>query len=409
MLRTGSICASLLYKYLTTPTDAVDKKDAYQQNLLKVKLLGETFANYGGILSKIAQMVSYTYGNHESDVYSNCKPINSEKTIEFFENEILEFEDELLSYDINIFKSGSVGQVHRAVYKDGRDIIFKVQYVGLTEMFESDIYVVDSIAKYLFCNNNIYNGMNDIKKQVFEELDYRIEAKNQALIAEYWSGDKDMIGIPKLIPELCNEKILCMEYIANCESLSEFLNTSTPEEISYIGNVIIRFMFTNLFKHKLIYTDVHYGNFLVENKRKLYILDFGSVNYIDDDVHKNLFHLLNTVYLRDKESFFTVIENMGITIPDNPLSDESKSYMWNYFTLQLAPWIYNEDEEGFLFTEAWVDECGIRDVELMKEWILPSNVIWLNKLCHGFIHILGKMNFKGNSIGLFKELGVYDY
>ena len=45
----------------------------------------------------------------------------------------------------------------------------------------------------------------------------------------------------------------------------------------------------------------------------------------------------------------------------------------------------------------------------MKEWVLPSNVIWLNKLCHGFIHILGKMNFRGNSIGLFKELGVYEY
>lgn len=409
MLRTGSICASLLYKYLTTSSEAVDKKDAYQQNLLKVKVLGETFANYGGILSKISQMVSYTYGNHESEVYSNCKPINSEKTTEFFENEILEFEDELLSYDTTVFKSGSVGQVHRAVYKDGRNIIFKVQYVGLTDLFESDMYILDSIAKYLFCETTIMDGMNDIKKQIFEELDYRIEAKNQTLIAKYWSGDKDMIGIPKLIPDLCNEKILCMEFIDNCETLSEFLNTSTIEEITYIGNVLIRFMFTNLFKHKLIYTDVHYGNFMVENKTKLHVLDFGSVNYIDDDVHKNLFYLLNAVYLRDQDAFYAVIEKMGITSPEKPLSENSKVYMWEYFTLQLAPWIYNDTEEGFLFREEWVDECGIRDIDLMKEWILPSNVIWLNKLCHGFIHILGKMNFRGNSIALFQELGVYKY
>jgi predicted unusual protein kinase regulating ubiquinone biosynthesis (AarF/ABC1/UbiB family) len=409
MLRTGSICASLLYKYLTTSSDdVVDKRDAYQQNLLKVKVLGETFANYGGILSKIAQMVSYTYGNHESEVYSNCKPINSEKTTEFFENEILEFEDELLSYETDVFKSGSVGQVHRAVYKDGRHIIFKVQYVGLTELFESDIYILDSIAKFLFYETGIMDGMNDIKKQIFEELDYRIEARNQTLIAEYWSGDKDMIAIPKLIPDLCNEKILCMEYIDNCETLSEFLNTSTLEEITYIGNVLIRFMFTNLFKHKLIYTDVHYGNFMVENKTKLHVLDFGSVNYLADDVHANLFDLLNTVYLSDQDSFFQVMINMGVILPEKPLSEESKVYMWEYFNLQLAPWIYDENDEGFLFTADWVDECGIRDIDLMKEWILPANVIWLNKLCHGFIHILGKMNFRGNSIGLFKELGVYE-
>ena len=406
MLRTGSICASLLYKYLTTSSDAVDKRDAYQKNLLKVKLLGETFANYGGILSKIAQMVSYTYGNHESDVYSDCKPINSEKTTEFFENEILEFEDELLSYDTKIYKSGSVGQVHRAVFKDGRNIIFKVQYVGLTDLFESDMYILDKIAKYLFWETNMCDGMNDIKKQIFEELDYRIEARNQTLIAKYWSGDKDMIGIPNLIPDLCNEKILCMEFIDNCETLSEFLNSSTIEEITYIGNVLIRFMFTNLFKHKLIYTDVHYGNFMVENKTKLHVLDFGSVNYIDDDVHENLFDLLNNVYLRDQDAFFAVMEKMGIILSEKPLSDESKVYMWEYFTLQLSPWIYNDD---FLFREEWVDECGIRDIDLMKEWILPSNVIWLNKLCHGFIHILGKMNFRGNSIALFQELGVYKY
>jgi hypothetical protein len=43
----------------------------------------------------------------------------------------------------------------------------------------------------------------------------------------------------------------------------------------------------------------------------------------------------------------------------------------------------------------------------MKEWLLPTNIIWLNKLCHGFTHILGKMNYKGNYISLFQELGVY--
>lgn len=406
MLRSGSICASLLYKYLTTSSDEnIDSSDKYQSNLKKVKLLGDTFADYGGVLSKISQMVNYAYGVHNSNVYSDCKPINEEKTIEFFESEILEFEDELQSYDLRVFKSGSVGQVHKAVYKDGREIVFKVQYVGLNDIFESDLYVLDMIAKFLFSETNMKEGMADIQKQLWEELDYRIEARNQDFLGKCWKDDI-YISIPKLIPELCNEKLLCMEYVSVGESLNEFLDTSTKEEITFIGNQMVRFMFTNLFNHKLIYTDVHYGNFIIQDKSRLVVLDFGSVNYIDDKIYPYIGTMLSSLYEEDKVEFYSIMESVGVIHPDRPLSPESSKYMWDYFTLQLRPWIQKESED-FEFTSDWLDECGIRNVALMNEWVLPSNMIWLNKLCHGFTHVIGKMNFKGNYVHLFKELGVF--
>lgn len=407
MLRSGSICASLLFNYLTTSSvesTGDTKEDIYRQNLLKVRVLGETFSNYGGVLSKISQMVNYSYGIHNSDVYSNCKPINSEKTVTFFLNEILEFEDELISYDSEVFKSGSVGQIHKAVYKDGRNIIFKVQYVGLVDIFESDIYVLDTIAKYLFTDVNVTEGMLDIKKQLYEELDYRIEAKNQLYLRKCWENDA-IIKIPNIIPELSNEKILCMEFVEKGESLNEFVDSSTIDEITFIGNQIIRFMFTNLFKYKVIYTDVHYGNFIIEDKSILHVLDFGSLNYIEEDIYNYLFIILKSLFDGNKDAFYKVMEDMGvINSKTKPLSQESYDYMWEYFILILAPWICKEE---FQFTEKWVDDCGVRDMELMKDWILPPNVIWLNKLCHGFTHVIGKMNFTGNYIKLFTELNVF--
>ena len=404
MLRSGSICASLLYKYLTTSNDDMDSGDKYQSNLHKVKLLAETFADYGGVLSKISQIVNYAYGVHDSDVYSECKPVNEKKTIEFFENEILEFEDELQSYDTKVFKSGSVGQVHKAVYKDGRDIIFKVQYVGLDALFESDMYILEMILKFLFTDANMKDGMADIKKQLLEELDYRIEARNQTLLGNLWKDDT-YISIPNLIPDLCNEKLLCMEYVSGGESLSAFLDSSSKEEITFIGNQIIRFMFTNLFKHKMIYTDVHYGNFIIKDKHYLTVLDFGSVNYIDEKIYPFLFDILNSIYEEDMDFFYKTMESVGVITVDKPLSDDSKKYMWEYFNLHLSPWILKEGE--FEFNSEWVDECGMRNIDLMNEWVLPPNMVWLNKLCHGFTHIIGKMNFKGNYIHLFQELGVY--
>jgi predicted unusual protein kinase regulating ubiquinone biosynthesis (AarF/ABC1/UbiB family) len=367
-------------------------------------MLAETFADYGGVLSKISQMVNYAYGIHDSEVYSQCKPINEKKTKEFLESELLEFDDELISYETEVFKSGSVGQVHRAVFKDGRDIVIKVQYVGLKQIFDSDLFVLDSIVKFLFTDALINDAIGDIKRQLYEELDYRIEARNQTLLRDFWK-DNDHIKIPKVIPELCNEKLLSMEYIPDAESLSEFLDSASKPEIKIIGDLIIRFMFENLFKYQLIYTDVHYGNFLIKDKRILYVLDFGSVNYVDDAIFQYLPTLLRSVYLQEKELFYGTMEKLGVITKERPLSEESKDYMWNYFQLQFCPWI-TEDEE-FEFCEGWVDKCGSRNVSLMDEWVLPSNMIWLNKFCHGFTHIIGKMNFKGNYIKMFQDLGVY--
>ena len=405
MLRTGSVCASLLYKYLTTSADeTIDKSDKYQQNLLKVKMLAETFANYGGVLSKISQMVNYAYGIHNSTVYSECKPINTKKTKDFLESELLEFDDELISYDREVFKSGSVGQVHRAIFKDGRDIVIKVQYTGLKQIFDGDLFVLDMIANFLFTDANINDAMSDIKKQLYEELDYRIEARNQSLLRNLWQ-ENNSIKIPILIPELCNEKLLSMEYIDGAQSLNEFLDCATKPEVKVIGDLMIQFMFENLFKHKLIYTDVHYGNFLIKDKTILHVLDFGSIHYIDESVFTFLPVLMRAIYLNDKEVFYDIFEQLGVITKERPLTEESKEYMWSYFQLQFQPWIL-EDEE-FEFSEAWVDECGLRNVSLMNEWILPANMIWLNTICHGFTHIIAKMNFKGNYIQMFKDLGVY--
>ena len=403
MLRSGSICASLLYKYLTTNDDAIDKSDKYQKNLLKVKVLSETFANYGGILSKISQMINYAYGVHNSDVFSECKPVNQKKTRDFLESEMLEFDDDIISYETSVYKSGSVGQVHKAIFKDNREIVIKVQYVGLKEIFDNDIYILDSIANYLFTDLNIKDAMKDIKKQLYEELDYRIEARNQNHMKELWKDDA-FIKIPDLIPELCNEKILTMEYIAGVESLNEFLDRAAEEEIKHIGDLIIRFMFVNLFKHGLIYTDVHYGNFLIKDRKTLYILDFGSVHHVDRKVHSYLGCMLNAVYIGDKEQFYYIMEKLGVIPEDKRISPESEDYMWEYFNLQFRPWTTHDE---FQFCNDFVDECGLRDVTLMNEWVLPAKMIWLNKLCHGFTHIIGKMNFKGNYIDLFKELHVY--
>ena len=238
--------------------------------------------------------------------------------------------------------------------------------------------------------------MDEIKVKLKEELDYTIEFSNQKYMYELWNNN-DNIKIPKLIPSICNNNLLCMEYI-QAESLKTFIEKSTQEERNIIAKYIIEFIFTNFYQNGLFYSDIHYGNFLVKNKKILYVIDFGCINIIEDE-KLVLFKLLhNSLLNSDEKKFIEVFTDMGGF--SNETSKESKEYCYNYFKLQFEPWTSVE----FEFTPEWLEKAVFKDTELMKEWILPMNMIYLNKIIYGLPHILTKLKAKGKFNEIFNNL-----
>lgn len=396
MLRSGSICISFLYKYLTSDNSSGNSELVKNHN--KLRCLTETFQSHGGVLAKLSQILCTDSENDK--VFSECKPFSREKTIEYLKKE---YENKIFFKDVNyidfeVYKSGSVGQVHKALYtKDGaeKDIVIKVQYVGLEDQVKVDLYILDLIISTLYKFSDLSNAMIDIKTKLYEELDYTIELSNSQLIYDIWK-DSENIKIAKVIPEISNKKILAMEYI-NAVNLTEFMKNSTQDNKNIIGLSIVEFIFTNMYKHGIFYSDIHYGNFLIDDK-KLYVMDFGCLNIIDDILLKNLKELHRNMRTDNTEKFYTILENMGII--NSSISKESKDYIYEYFKIQYQPWIC----ENFEFTEEWLDISVYKDTNLMKEWNLPSNMIYLNKIPYGLYHILTKLKIKSNFIPFFEKL-----
>ena len=137
MLRSSSICASFLYNYLMSESECKDENGQTLYNKCqKLRCLSDTLGNYGGVLSKLSQILSLNDEN--STIFSDCKPFSKDKTIKYCGVFIKESKVQIESVDFNVYKSGSVGQVHKAMYK-GKTIIFKVQYVGLAEQTFNDL------------------------------------------------------------------------------------------------------------------------------------------------------------------------------------------------------------------------------------------------------------------------------
>lgn len=397
MIRSGSICMSFLYNYLTT-----DINLDFEGRDNVINCLSKTFANKGGVLSKLSQIISYADGDTDNDVFNNCKPFKSKETVNYFKN-ILKtelFKKHISHCDLNIYKSGSIGQVHKATLKNGQSVIIKVQYFDLEKQCKEDLQIISKIIKFLYNTNKLTNAIVDMKNKLYEELDYTNEYKNQEKFFNLWKNDNSVI-IAELIPELSSDKILCMKYIEG-ESLHDFVMSSSLEQKQNIGYNIYKFIFTNMFKNQLFYSDIHYGNFLIQNKEILCVMDFGCINYIDDELLKNLIGLLKSIYSNDKKKFYNVVKEMKIY--NDSISLESKEYMYEYFNFQIKPFL----SENFEFTDEWVTKAIVKNLDLMNEWYLPPNLVYLNKICFGLIHILAKLQLKGNFLKLFQELAIIE-
>ena len=385
MLRSGSICMSFLYNYMTDNNDE-DEKNNLNKKYKQISCLSDTLQDYGGVLSKVSQMLSVN--DQSNTVFSECAPLYyRDKTTNFFKECSADLSDDVKSIDFHVYKSGSIGQVYTAEY-NGEKIIFKVQYVGIIDQINKDLKILETLSNYMYSFADIKYGLSDIKSQLYKELDYESEIKNQQRIYEFYEGDKH-IEIPKIIPELCINNVLCMNFMEG-ESLDSFISNSTQEEKNNIGMHMIRFIFKNIYVHGLLYSDIHYGNFLIRNRKILCVLDFGCVQELSKSMVDLLKKLHQSLKHKDEEEFYVILEELGII--DKDISEKSKRYAYEYFNIQYEPWI----SDNFEFTEDWIIRSEHKETDFMSEWKLPKNMVYFNKIAWGGYHLFTNLKLKGS-------------
>jgi predicted unusual protein kinase regulating ubiquinone biosynthesis (AarF/ABC1/UbiB family) len=382
-------------------TSNSESKDDINEKSKKLRLLSETFAQYGGILSKVSQIL--VLNDIDNTVFSDCKPFSRDKThnyiVKEFENDDI-FRD-VKEFDFNIYKSGSVGQVYRANTIDNQQIIMKVQYSGLAEQTKQDLKILDMVISYLYNDfTDMKNAVRDIKTKISEELDYQNEKRNQQYVYQSFLNDIQ-INIPRIFENLCTDRIITMEFMDGYTVLNEFIANSTQEGRNEVGRLIIKFIFESIFKHHILYPDSHYGNFLVKNDASaISVLDFGCLIFLEQDLLDSLKQIHYSLKANDKIAFLNLIEILGII--NTSTSEESKDYAFEYFKLQYEPLIV--DTEEFQFYPEWLDLVGDKNIDLMKEWCCPPNMIYLHKIPYGLYHLLTKLDFKCNVGVIIEEI-----
>ncbi|MEU2713732.1 AarF/ABC1/UbiB kinase family protein [Streptomyces sp. NPDC007205] len=303
--------------------------------------------------------------------------------------------------------AASIGQVHRAVWHDGREVAVKVQYPGAGEALLSDLGQLSRFARLL---GPLIPGMDikpliaELKDRVSEELDYGLEAQAQSAHAEEFADDPDVV-VPAVVHQC--EQVLVTEWIDGIP-LSEVISDGTQEQRDRAGQLLARFLFSGPARTGLLHADPHPGNFRLlpggpdgEDDWRLGVLDFGTVDRLPGGLPLPIGTSLRMTLDSDAESVYDMLCAEGFVKESIELDPDA---VLDY----LLPIIEPARVEAFTFTRTWMRSQAARIADprspayqLGKRLNLPPAYLLIHRVTLSTIGVLCQL---GATVRLRAEL-----
>ena len=192
-----------------------------------------------------------------------------------------QWRDSFAGFDDQPAAAASIGQVHRAVWPDGRRVAVKIQYPGAGRALMSDLSQLSRCARLfsvLMPGLDARPLLAELRGRVAEELDYRLEAAAQAAFAAAYAGDPD-ICVPGVV--WVSDHVLVSEWLDGIP-LASIITGGTAAQRDRAGIMMIRFLFSGPARAGLLHADPHPGNFRLLADGRLGVLDFGAVDRLPD-------------------------------------------------------------------------------------------------------------------------------
>ncbi|MET9421901.1 MULTISPECIES: AarF/ABC1/UbiB kinase family protein [unclassified Streptomyces] len=301
-----------------------------------------------------------------------------------------------LSFEDKPSAAASIGQVHRAVWHDGREVAVKVQYPGAGDALLSDLAQLSRFAKLLgplIPGMDIKPLISELRDRVSEELDYALEAQAQREHAAEFADDPGVL-VPDVVHQ--SDQVLVTEWIDGIP-LAEVISGGTPEERDRAGQLLARFLFSGPARTGLLHADPHPGNFrlLPDDDGKgwrLGVLDFGTVDRLPGGLPDTIGACLRMTLEGEAEAVYGLLCEEGFVKESIDLDPEA---VLDY----LLPIIEPAEAEEFTFTRGWMrtQAARIADVrspahQLGKQLNLPPAYLLIHRVTLSTIGVLCQLN-----------------
>jgi predicted unusual protein kinase regulating ubiquinone biosynthesis (AarF/ABC1/UbiB family) len=307
------------------------------------------------------------------------------------------------SFDDHPVASASIGQVHRAVWSDGRDVAVKIQYPGAGAALMSDIRQISRVAKVAagwIPGLDIAPILDELRDRMAEELDYRLEAQSQEAFATAFADDPDF-QVPAVVEG--RQHVIVSEWLDGIP-LSRIISVGTQEQRDQASQLYLAFLLAGPARAGLLHADPHPGNFRITPDGRLGVIDFGAVNRLPDGMPPEIGLLLTIGLEGSSDEVLEGLREIGFV---KSRIDLDADRLLDYLEPFMAP--FRTDE--FTFSREWlrgvfahINDPRQPNYAVGYKLNLPPEYLLIHRVWGGGIGVLSQLGGTVHGRALVDEL-----
>lgn len=306
--------------------------------------MGPTFVKLGQILATRVDLFPMDWIEQFEKLQDNARALPYEKLLPKIEKSLGKPVDKVfISIDPKPIGVASIGQVHRAVTRSGEQVVLKVQKPGIRSRIESDLRLLDQVAK-LAADNSVelrryrpVELVREFERSLTRELDFTSESRNADRIRQNMKGLKWLV-IPKVYWEYTSAVLSVQEYIEGIPARQ----TDRIEDAGLDRKLIARRGATAAWKMALedgfFHADPHPGNFLILPGNRIAMLDYGMVGKLTRARQEQMVQIMKAVVMQEPEGCASVLASWadGIPVKFEQLTADIEDIITRYYGIPLA-------------------------------------------------------------------------
>jgi len=309
-----------------------------------------------------------------------------------------QWQQKFSGFDLTATAAASLGQVHRAVAKDGRALAIKLQYPDMSSAVEADLRqlkLIFAIYKRYDAAIDTTHIHDEIAARLREELDYELESRHMRLYGAMLA-DEPHVHVPEVVPELTTKRLLSMTWQDGTRLLD--YQDAPQETRNAIALNLFRAWYVPFYRCGVIHGDPHLGNYTVRDNFDINLLDFGCVRIFPAKFVSGVIDLYRAISTNNRDLAVHAYETWGFKGLSNDVIDTLN--LWAEFVyaplLEDRPRRIQEMEQSGMYGREVAEEVH-RKLKTLGGVTPPREFVFMDRAAIGlggvFLHLKAEINW----------------
>lgn len=266
-----------------------------------LEAMGPTYVKLGQLLSTRPDLIPPAYASALTRLQDRVEPFPGEEAERIVAEELgVRVSKAFTEFGREPMAAASLAQVHRAVLRDGRMVAVKVQRPGVRERIVEELDAIEDVVGFMDRHTEAGRRyeparvLEELRRTLMEELDYRREARNMATLAANLEEFERLV-VPRPVEDYSSSRVLTMEYVRG----TKITSLSPLARMEVDGKVLAEELFRAYLKQILVdgffHADPHPGNVFLTDDRRICLLDLGMVGTLEPELQADLLRMLMAI------------------------------------------------------------------------------------------------------------------